>query len=138
MLNRLKGFICLNLFVVIAGAVGCQEPKYFPVDSKIVDESGQPIMELAGAAISFEATHAPVSAVGEVRGDASFTLTTETSGDGCLPGEHRVSIGRVFLAADAPQPLVIDPKYESYETSGLTVNVEKKRNQVELKVKRLE
>jgi hypothetical protein len=130
----------LILFLVAPIALfclGCTEPKYFPVRGTIVDETGKPLTELAGANISFESLEKPVSAVAEVRADGSFSMTTETSDDGCLPGEHRVTIGRVFLSADRPLPPVINPKYENPETSGLKVTVEKKSNDIKLQVERV-
>ena len=132
---------CFLLIVLSSAslfAIGCTEAKYYPVRGKIVDAAGQPVTELAGAQLSFEAVGKNVSAVAEVRPDASFAMTTEANEDGCVPGEHRVCIARVFLSSDRQQPAVIDPKYESYETSGLKVNVEKKTNDVVLEVERVQ
>ncbi len=129
--------LSLFLFATTLFCLGCTEPKYFPVRGKIVDETGKLVTELAGAQISFDSVSQPVSAVAEVRSDGTFKMTTETTEDGCLPGEHRVAIGRVFLSADRQLPPVIHSKYESAETSGLKVNVGKKSNDVTLQVERV-
>lgn len=127
-----------HLLLLAAGVfAGCAEPKYYPVRGQVVDESGQPLKELAGAQISFKPAADPQDAVGEIRSDGTFSLTSEHPDDGCFPGENAVSISPPFLSADHRQPAVIDPKYHDFETSGLKVTVEKKSNNVTLQVERV-
>ena len=116
--------------------IGCQEPKYYPVSGVVVDDQGLPLKELSGASVVFEAVDQPVSAVGEIGNDGSFAMSSEIADDGCIVGEHRVAIGLIFRDGDGPQVKILDPKYESTETSPLKVTVEKEANRVRLQVER--
>lgn len=120
----------------VLSLLGCGEPRYFPVTGIVVDENGTPLKELSGATIVFDAVGQAVSAVGEIEDDGRFSLTSEVADDGCLPGEHRVTVGQVFSDGDVPTARVIDPKYHDGATSGLTVTVEKKRNDLRITLKR--
>lgn len=124
-------------FLVGLIVVGCAEPRYYPVRGVVQDESGATLKELDGAVVEFEAVGQSVSAVGEIQPDGSFVMTSERDGDGCLPGEHRVVIGRVPVDGDRGALSVVDPKYHRLETSELTVTVKKERNEIPLRLKRI-
>ena len=81
------------------------------------------------------------SARGEIRADGTFRLTTFETGDGAVPGTHQVLLRAQRDADDyikrgiIPRP-VIDPRFESYQTSGLVIDVQKTSNEVVLIVER--
>mgnify|MGYP001325404254 CR=1 FL=1 len=121
---------------VLVCCFGCGDPKYFPVTGIVVDEQGKPFTELNGATVVFEAVEQSSSAVGEVQADGTFSMSSETADDGCVPGKQRVAIGLVFGDGDGPQVRVVDPQYDTVKTSELTVDIEKKHNHIRLQLKR--
>ena len=115
---------------------GCGQKTIYPVSGQLIDPDGKPITGMAGGAVEFEATDVKSSANGSIDENGRFTLTTERPGDGAHVGVHRVAITRPYTSPDTPAPYVVHPKYESFATSGLVVNVEPKTNEVTLKVER--
>lgn len=128
----------ISLLLATLAAVGCGEPRYYPVRGVVLDEAGAPLKELAGATIEFEAVSQAVSAVGEIQPDGRFVMTSESPDDGCLPGEHRVVIGPVPIDGDRGRVQVIDPAYAKFDTSKLTVTVAKSPNDLPIRVKRFD
>ncbi|HXG12359.1 MAG TPA: hypothetical protein VNK04_21565 [Gemmataceae bacterium] len=116
-------------------------PKTYPVSGQLVWEDGSPARELAGGLVVLESVEAPVSAQGEILDDGTFRLTTSRPGDGALEGRHRVLIEvprprEGDLAGRREPPPILDPRLGRFETSGLEINVERKDNQVILKLKK--
>ncbi len=69
-----------------------------------------------------------LSARGEIQLDGSFELTTFKPGDGAVAGKHNcVVLQRVIgenIVGHKPSVIgVVDPKYASYQTSGLEVEI---------------
>jgi hypothetical protein len=128
-----KTFALLLLLVALAG---CGRRTIYPVHGRVVDADGEKIEGLAGGAVEFESVDVPMSANGVIDGEGKFRLTTKHPGDGAHLGKHRVMITRPYFGPDTPAPHVIHPRYESPETSGLSVVVEPKDNEVVLKVER--
>ena len=81
------------------------------------------------------------AARGAIRENGMFEMTTSSPGDGAVPGKHRVLVRAQRDQDDyikrgiIPRP-VIDPRFESYQTSRLEVNVKKASNEVTLVVER--
>ena len=121
--------------VAILGLVGCGGP-YVPVEGKIVYGDGSAAKELKEGTVEFEAVDQKISARGGIDAEGRFRMTTERSGDGCVPGKHRVVVTHRPSYADQPVPQVIRPKYRAFETSGLEVVIEAGKF-VELKVERI-
>jgi hypothetical protein len=103
-MNRMR---CARVAVVLLlGAsvlpcAGCSStppnppPKTYPVKGKVVSQkTGQP---LSGGSIQFESTgKTPVSVLGEIQSDGSFTVITlhdKQRLDGAPEGSYRVSVG---------------------------------------------
>ncbi len=126
--------VCAMLCTLISG--GCSSAGYYPVQGKVLDQTGQPIAGLEGSQIVFTLVDGATSSVGEIGNDGSFTIFTDKPGDGAPPGEYQVHIARRYLDPEHPAPQVIDSKYEKPETSGLEATVEPKRNNFEFKVAR--
>jgi hypothetical protein len=125
-----------GLAVLAVVMAGCGDRVIYPVRGQLVDADGNPITGMKDAAVEFECVDAASSANGTVNDDGTFTLTTEKAGDGAHLGRHRISIQRPYLGPEQPAPHVIDPKYESFETSGLEYVVEARSNDVKLVVQR--
>jgi hypothetical protein len=127
--------------LLLGGLVGCGGPRLYPVAGRLVWEDGSPAKELAGGLVVLEAVDAPMGARGDIEADGTFRVMTSRPGDGAREGRHRVLIEARRLSEGElagrrePSP-VLDPRQGSFETSGLEVNVERKDNQVTLKLKK--
>jgi hypothetical protein len=121
-------------FLVLVFALGCGKSDIYPVGGHIVDMDGNPLPELKGGAIEFEAMDGKTSANSGIDDEGGFRLTTAAPGDGAHVGKNRVAITRRFLGPDTPVPHIILPKYEKFETSGLELMVEPKDNIFTIKV----
>lgn len=117
------------LVLLLVGLAGCGAGnKTYPVTGKVTFADGKP---LVGATVEFEGTAADgkrVNAHGETGADGSYKLTTPDLGDGAVAGPQRVSVSPPTLATASnmsgpPPKEVIDRKYQSYESSGLTFTV---------------
>lgn len=139
MLSRLT--IGLPVVLLALMSVGCGTGVY-PVEGKVVWADGSPATELAGSQVAFEQPVANTTARGTINPDGSFRLTTNTPDDGAVPGEHKVlviEVGRKSLAGpDGTNiaPGALDPKFYTFETSGLSATVKPGTNEVTLKVER--
>jgi hypothetical protein len=130
-------------FVLIVGfTAGCGESATYPVTGQVVFEDGTPLS--TGGIVLTQSTTAEglgQNARGEIRTDGTFRLTTFKTDDGAVPGKHRVLVRAQRDQDDyikrgiIPRP-VIDPRFESYQTSELEMNVKKASNEVTLVVER--
>src|SRR5438552_18045351 len=83
-------------FILAAGVIGCGDPdapqavKVYEVKGSVLLPDGKP---LSGGTVEFEPVGESVyQASGEIGPDGTFTLRTQNSGDGAVPGEYRVKI----------------------------------------------
>jgi hypothetical protein len=135
-------FCWTALALLLAGAAGCGGPKIYPVKGTVVYADGQLATDLAGYKVEFESIDGKIdghgaSAEGEIQRDGTFQMTTLRPDDGALLGGHRVLISPPIPEGDTrAKPYVIDPRYLSYENSGLKVNVEPKVNEITLTIER--
>ena len=127
-----------DLAVAVAAAVflfsclGCGGGTTFPAGGRVTFPNGSP---LAGGAVEFRSLEhePPVGARGVIREDGTFQLTTYRPGDGAVEGEHQALVvpkrpagdqwDEVRISGQAP---IIDSKYQSFDTSGLTFTVTRK------------
>jgi hypothetical protein len=80
-----------------------------------------------------------VGVQGTVHKDGSFEWGTERPGDGALPGTYRVIVlPRALGDGERSRGMLpaVDKKFTSYETSGITFEVKKGRNQLDIQVSR--
>ncbi len=72
-------------------------------------------------------TH-PLNARGQIQRDGTFVLGTYEDDDGAIAGEHKVIIAQLFMSPiemniEHDHGDLVDEKYASYETSGLTCTI---------------
>lgn len=65
--------------------------------------------------------------------DGTFVMTSRTDDDGCLPGEHPVAV-IVSVNVGETNHSLIDRKYSSVETSGLTVNLSRSSGEIKIEL----
>jgi hypothetical protein len=128
--------------LVFAGALllsllgGCNSSGRYPVRGTVVYEDGQPAKELAGGTVIFNSDELKTSASAEIDAQGAFRVSAVRPGDGLLPGAYQVTIAPPAPPGPredrAKAPPIIDPGY--VEPSSVTV--ERKTNQLTLKVRR--
>jgi hypothetical protein len=143
-LFRWTGQLCLAVALTAAGATGSgckQNPSVVPVTGLVLYND----KPLPFGTVMFQPDKGQ-PAIGEIRNDGSFTLTSYVPEDGAVPGRHLVSItcyegqrpgqskpnnsGETSLGK-----LLIPLKYTRTGSSGLTAQIENAPGQsVELKL----
>jgi hypothetical protein len=99
-------------------------PETVPVSGKIEFVKGGDIAKLHDreGAIEFESSDSPGQrAIGAINQDGSFTMTSMVANagkEGVVPGKHRVR-----LNLDDDTKALVNPKFLSFETSGLVVTL---------------
>jgi hypothetical protein len=116
---------------------GCGGEKLYPVEGKVRLKDGTP---LTGGLVTFEMIGdgpAKVCARGDIEQDGTFRLRTYTQDDGAMPGRYRVCVATLPGGGEGgfARPMV-DPRFNSYETSGLEFSVERRKNWIEIEVER--
>jgi hypothetical protein len=122
---------------LLATAVGCGGPKFYPVKGQLVFPDGNPVTGAENGTVVFEATGPDgkgYSATGPIDAQGRFEMTTETPRDGAVPGPNKVSITPPQPTGDTPLVRVLSPKYEKADTSGLTADVKPQSNDIKLTV----
>ena len=112
--------LCLTL-------TGCGDGRIetYPVSGSVLFADGTPVRV---GTVELESIEHGTSATGTIRQDGTFLLGTFTPDDGAASGSHRaivvqliVNDGLVEHSVDHGRP--VDPRYGSYETSDLIVEV---------------
>jgi hypothetical protein len=118
---------------------GCGSRKY-PVTGKVVfKDDGSP---LPGGVVVFSPADPAnlVGARGYVELDGTFELSTDRPGDGSLAGRYQVLVRGPSPGGGEDNPLrnrpLIDPKYSSFETSGIELEVKPGKNHFTIEVER--
>lgn len=132
----------LAVFILAAAvALGCSKKgglETAPVKGKITYKG----KALPSGTVMFVPAEGP-AATGEINSEGSYVLTTYTSGDGAVVGNHKVTIVALQDMGDAlPEhrnplpPPIVPKKYLSDTTSGLTAEVKAKiTNEVNFELK---
>ena len=117
---------CALAALVLAAGCGDSGPKVVPVRGKVT-YNGNPVTR---GTVTFTPAAGGAPATGEIGSDGTFSMTTFRSGDGAVPGKHKVFI--VAMAEPTDQlpesrsptpPPTIPVKYTSPATSPLTADV---------------
>lgn len=127
--------IAILLVVIAIACCGCGG-RMQPVQGVITYSDGAPAKDLAGGTIEFDSLEESLSARGAIEADGSFQLTTLHENDGVPVGKYRVLIAMPGPTGDEKVRVILDPKYSSFETSGLTVEIEPGVNEPQLQIDR--
>lgn len=126
----------LVLFLYLAVA-GCGGDRTYPVEGRVVWADGADAVELAGGTVSFEPVDGKASAVGGIKPDASFRLSTHREGDGAVVGTYRVVVlPKAPIDTDRVWSPPLHARFLDVRTSGLEAVVEAKTNHVTLTIER--
>lgn len=131
---RTAAFVAMVLVLPLAG---CGGKKFQPVKGQLKLPDGSPVKGMAGGEVVFEAVGPDgktYTATGALDDEGRFTLGTEAVGDGAVTGKHKVLISPPAATGDTPVSRVIHRKYESFETSGLVLEVVAGSNDIPITV----
>lgn len=108
-------------------AAGCGAPKY-EVTGVVAYDDGTPYSGGGIVAMETEIGGKRIMARGAIGPDGRFTLASQRPEDGAFAGTYRV---RVLppVVIDGPPPKGLDPRFQSFDTSGLSFQVVPGRNE---------
>ncbi|MBX3420020.1 MAG: hypothetical protein KF752_00545 [Pirellulaceae bacterium] len=125
---------------VLSCLSGCNShPDTYPVQGKVLFPSGAAVRT---GTVEAKSRQHGLNARGEIQPDGSFTLSTFRPGDGAVAGIHDCVVVQ-FVVAEQLGTVgsafgVVDPKHNSYKTSGLMIDIQPDTiNQVVLQVSAL-
>jgi len=116
----------LLLLLLCVASVGCSgRLATYPVQGKVQFVGGAPVRV---GTVELKSLDHAVQARGEIQEDGSFTLSTFADGDGAVAGKHACVVVQFVMLEEAvghrPSKMgVIAPRYSSYATSGLSIEV---------------
>jgi hypothetical protein len=129
--------------VLLGAGCGPGKPKTYPVTGKVVYKgTGEAAKRLAGGHVFFESASDPdkVKAQGEIEEDGTFSLGSildNTLVDGLLPGEYRARlVPPRDVESQKPIRGLLDPRFESFDKSGLRFTVVAGPNEFTIEVER--
>jgi hypothetical protein len=121
----MAGVRLLTLSIAGLLLVGChRDPPTYTVSGKVKFPSGAPVRM---GTVETKSRELGIHARGTIESDGSFQLTTFKPGDGAVAGTHDCVVVQVVIAqgyqGSGSTYGVVDPKHNSYHTSGLTIDV---------------
>jgi len=138
--SRLLTFTTWIALIVLVG--GCGKSGFYPAKGQFVDTTGTPVTVLDGFEVTLEGKGLDgkmYSSTGKIDAEGRFELFTDRPGDGVPMGECKLLIQPKMKDSEREAPYPLNPKYRTFEKSGLTAKVEPKANDfkftVELKGK---
>lgn len=122
----------ISLFFSLLAMFGCGQSPTVPVSGQVVWEDGKPATDLVGCNLEATLQGSKTTARGDVDAEGRFKLSTFANGDGAEPGTLEVAIFPPDRKdPDAPPPKALFPnRYQNAKTSGLTITVERGKNNV--------
>ncbi|SRR6266849_4406958 len=132
--NRKRGYrlgLALLTGLTWFGLMGCGASEHKstapPLEGFVQWERGPTVTELEGGSVEFE-KDGSVAATAALTGDGSFRLGTALP-----PGKYRV---RVVPPAKPLRKAELDPRFQSFDKSGLEFNATSEPGQVTLQLKK--
>ncbi len=119
---------CALLAVLVAGC-GDGRPTRVPVSGHVLID-GKPLE--SGSIMFHAAANRPAS--GKIEPDGHFTLSTYDFGDGCVPGDHPISVIGNKLVNRQTVRWFAPKKYASVSISGLRFEVTEPTDSAEIKL----
>jgi hypothetical protein len=116
-----KGYVIVILFVISAHVLGCgSKATTYPARGNVRYPDGTP---LTNGWVTFRSQDhdRPITARGLIQPDGTFTLKTFKADDGAVAGRHQALVTATLVEGDLTLPL--DPRFSSFETSGLEFQV---------------
>lgn len=114
-------------FLCILSFSGCSDGrlKTYPAKGKVVFKSGNPVHV---GTVEVKSREHGVQARGSIDQDGNFLLTTYVDGDGAVAGVHDCVVVQFVMTEELkdfkPSVVgVVHPRYASYSTSGLSVEI---------------
>lgn len=137
-LQRLNPKLLSLVLACCVTAIGCnRNPATYPIKGKVQFPSGSAVRM---GTIETKSRELGLNARGIIQNDGTFELTTFTEGDGAVAGLHDVVVVQMVMHGEEFSSKVstfgmVDPKHNSYRTSGLSFEVKPEGpNEVLLKV----
>jgi hypothetical protein len=124
----------LAALIFLFGVAGCGSG-WPQVSGRVVFADGSPLDEGMVVCETRDGDK-PVMARGTLQRDGTFRLGTSQPEDGAPPGKYRVLVVPRALSwrERETRPPIIDPRFEKFETSGITFEVKEGHNELNITV----
>lgn len=135
-----RSAVAITVAAFLSVLSGCSDRlRTYPVSGKVQFKSGSPVRV---GTIELKSRQHDIHSRGTLNPDGTFTLTTYEEGDGAIEGKHDCVIVQFVmtegLQGHRPSTIgVIDRRYNNYTTSGITIDIEAKRNEITIEVEGL-
>jgi hypothetical protein len=125
---RVRFLLAAALVGILLVAAGCGRPKY-EVKGVVAYDDGTPYSGGGIVAMEAEIDGKRIMARGAIGPDGRFTLASQRPDDGAFAGTYRV---RVLppVVIDGPATRGLDPRFQSFDTSGLSFEVGSGKNEL--------
>lgn len=128
-----------GLLIAFALLTGCSSQlETYEVNGRVEFENGRPVVV---GLVEFLSEEHKINARGNINKDGTFSLTTFQNDDGAVAGRHKCVVMQMIIGENvkgySPSTVgVVNPKFASYQTSGLEIEVSPDgTNEVVLKVR---
>ncbi len=116
------------LGLAICAGCGPGQPPAYKTTGKVVFSNGTPVKT---GTVELKSRDHALQARGTIGTDGQFTLTTYRDGDGAVAGTHDCVVVQMVITEDIKQRNhgvygVVNPRFASYQTSGLSCTIEPK------------
>lgn len=124
--SRSSPWLYFASYLLLAATLGCSDRlDTYPVTGKVEFATGGAVHV---GTIELKSREHGVQARGPIQSDGSFVLTTYQDGDGAVAGMHDCVVVQFVMTEDVEGLRsstigVVDPRFGSYATSGLTIEV---------------
>jgi hypothetical protein len=121
MITHRKVVCLITLALGVIAMVGCSDglPPRIPVSGKVTID-GRPV---TFGSVRFVPADGGRQATAQIGKDGSFTLTAYTTGDGCVPGTHRVAVYSFEEVNEVSGRYFVPKKYSVANSSGLSYTI---------------